>query len=137
MKTLLIVTAAIEVSAGLTLSLMPSLAASLLLGFPLGTPTASVIARLAGVALLALGVGCWLGHLDGGGRAAKALVGAMLFYNAGTVALLTYARFVLALFADLLWPAILLHAAMCIWCVTSLRNVNNPRRQGIGDVESI
>jgi hypothetical protein len=137
MKTLLIVSAAIEIAAGLALLLMPSLAAMLLLGSSLGTPTALVVGRLVGVALLALGVGCWLGCRDGESRVANPLVGAMFLYNAGAVALLTYARFGLALFGALLWPAILLHAAMTVWCATGFRNKGEPRHQGMGDVESI
>jgi hypothetical protein len=137
MNILLIVSAAIEVAAGLAFLLMPSLAASLLLGAPLGTLTALVLGRLAGVVLLALGVGCWLGRRDGESCSANALVGAMFLYNAGAAVLFTYARFALALFGALLWPAILLHAAMTVWCATCLRNKREPHLQGIGDVESI
>jgi hypothetical protein len=50
MKSLLIVTALIEVAAGLVLLLLPLQTALLLLGSPLGTPTALVMGRLAGVA---------------------------------------------------------------------------------------
>jgi hypothetical protein len=49
MKLLVIVPALIEVAAGLVLLLLPSQAA-LPLGSPLGTPTALVMGRLAGVA---------------------------------------------------------------------------------------
>jgi hypothetical protein len=60
LKTLLIVKAAVEGLACLALALFPSLLASLLLGSPLDTPVGTVIARMAGAALLTLGIACWL-----------------------------------------------------------------------------
>jgi hypothetical protein len=122
MKMLLIATAFIEVLAGLALLLLPSQAASLLFGSALGTPTALVVGRLAGVALLTLGVGCWLGRGEEKGRMGNALVGAMLVYNAAAVALISYARIGLGLIAVLLWPAVLLHAVMTVWCVSCLQS---------------
>jgi hypothetical protein len=122
MKALLIVTAVIEVGAGLALLLLPSEAALLLFGSPLGTPSAVVVGRLAGVALLTLGVACWLGRSEGKSRTGNALVGAMLLYNAAAVALISYARIGLGIFAVLLWPAVLLHAVMAVWSVACLRS---------------
>jgi hypothetical protein len=122
MKMLLIATAFIEVLAGLAMLLLPSQAASLLFGSALGTPTALVVGRLAGVALLTLGVGCWLGRSEEKGRTGNALVGAMLLYNAAAVALISYARIGLGLIAVLLWPAVLLHAVMTVWCVSCLQS---------------
>lgn len=121
MNRLLIATAFIEVLAGLALLLLPSQAASLLFGSALGTPTALVVARLAGVALLTLGVACWLGRSEEKGRTGNALVGAMLVYNTAVAALISYARIGIGLIALLLWPAVLLHAVMAIWCMACLR----------------
>jgi hypothetical protein len=122
MKTLLIVTTFIEVGAGLALLLLPSQAAWLLFGSPLVTPTSLLVGRLAGVALLSLGVACWLGRNEEMSRTGNALVGAMLLYNAAAVALISYAGIGLRLVALLLWPAVLLHAVMAVWCVTCLRS---------------
>jgi hypothetical protein len=118
---LLIATALIEVAAGLALLLFPSQATSLLFGSPLSTPTSLLVARLAGVALLTLGVACWLGRSEEKGRTGNALVGAMLVYNTAVAALISYARIGIGLIALLLWPAVLLHAVMAIWCITFLR----------------
>jgi hypothetical protein len=122
MNSLLVVTALIEIAAGLALLLLPSQAASLLFGSPLGTPTLLLIGRLAGVALLTLGVACWLGRGEEKNRIRNALVGAMLLYNAAAVALISYAGIGLGLIAVLLWPAVLLHAVMTVWCVACLRS---------------
>lgn len=62
MKALLTFTALIEGVTGLGLLAVPSVLARLLLGVPLDAPAALTVARVAGVALLALSVACsgWL-----------------------------------------------------------------------------
>ena len=59
MKNLLTLTAVIEVGTCLVLVAVPSLLATLLLGSSLDAPVALTVARVAGVAPLALGVACW------------------------------------------------------------------------------
>ena len=61
MRNLLVVTAALEGTTGLALVALPSQLAALLLGSSLDAPAAMTLARIAGVALLALAVTCWLG----------------------------------------------------------------------------
>ena len=121
MKALLIVTATAETATGLALAGVPPLVISLLLGGSLDTPAALIVARMTGAALITLGVACWLARNDATSRAAWGLVGAMLFYNAATVAVLTYAGAGLRLDGIGLWPAVVYHAAMAGWCVACLR----------------
>jgi len=118
---LLIVTAVIEVGASLALVCCPSATVALLLGSGLDTPAAETLGRLAGAALLALGVACWLARGDESSRAARGLVAAMLLYNAAAVALLASASTCLGLRGIALWPAVVLHAAMAVWCIACLR----------------
>ena len=94
--------------------------AAFLLGASIEGPTALTVARVGGAGLLALGVACWLARGDANSRAAKGLVAAMLLYNVATVAILTYAGIGLGLYGVLLWPGVVLHAAMAVWCVASL-----------------
>ena len=91
MKHLLVVTAVIEAGAGVALLCCPSAAAALLLGSGLATPSAVTLGRVAGAALLTLGVACWLARRDGRSRAATGLVAAMLLYNAAAAAILAFA----------------------------------------------
>jgi hypothetical protein len=120
MKTLHTVTAVIEAGAGLALGCCPSAVVALLLGSGLDTPAAVILGRLAGAALLALGVACWLARDDAQGRAARGLVAALLLYNFAAVALFTFAGIGLGLHGVALWPAVVLHAAMTVWCVRVL-----------------
>jgi len=129
MKTLLIVTAVIEVATGLALLLTPSLPVSLLFGSSLDTSTALTVGRVAGAALLALGVACWLARHDGQSRAATGLVAAMVLYNTAAVAILASAGVGSGLVGVGLWPAVVLHAALAVWCIACLRS----KRVNLGD----
>lgn len=122
MKILLSVTAVIEIGAGLALGCCPSAVVALLLGSPLDTPAAVTLGRLTGAALLALGVACWLARGDAESRAARGLVAAMVVYNFAAVALFVYAGIGLGLHGVALWPAVVLHAAMAVWCIACLRS---------------
>ena len=99
---------------------VPSLVGRLLFGAELSGVTA-VVGRVAGIALFALGIACWLARTDTPSRAAKGLVAAMLFYNFAVAAVLAFAGVGLGLRGMLLWPAVVLHAAMAVWCVACLR----------------
>jgi hypothetical protein len=58
MKALLVITAIVEVGAGVALLVAPSTLARLLLGGPLDAPAAVTVARIAGAALVALAIAC-------------------------------------------------------------------------------
>ena len=120
MKALLIVTAAAETATGLSLAAIPSLVVSLLLRGSLDTPAALIVGRMTGVALISLGVACWLARNDTANRAARGLVGTLLFYNAAAVAVLTYAGASLQLHGIALWPTVFYHVAMAGWCISHL-----------------
>lgn len=122
MKSLLIVTAVVEAATGLALLGSPSLVASLLLGTSLDMPAALVVARVTGTALLSLGVACWLARNDEKSRAAAGVVTAMLLYNVAAVSVFLYASICLALSGIGLWPAVVLHVALAVWCIACLRN---------------
>lgn len=121
MKSLLIVTAAVETATGLALLGLPLLVVSLLLGGSLDTPAALVVARVTGAALLSIGVACWLGRNDQTSRAAAGLIAALLLYNIAAVAVLVHASIGLGLSGVGLWPVVVLHAALAIWCFACLR----------------
>lgn len=120
-KTLLLVTAVIEAGTGLALVISPAVPASLLFGTALDTPVALTVGRVAGAALLSLGVACWQARHDGQSRAANGLVAAMLLYNTAVVALLAAAAIGSGLVGVGLWPGVFLHMAMAVWCIACSR----------------
>ena len=119
---LLIVTALVEVGAGLPLLCLPSVPIALLLGVDRAAPESSVVARVAGASLCSLGAACWLARKDARSRAATGLIAAMLLYNTTVAAILAFAGIVDGLVGICLWPAVVLHAAMAGWCVACLRD---------------
>jgi hypothetical protein len=105
----LAVTAGIEAGAGLGLVALPDVVVKLLLGADI-SGAAVPLGRVAGVALLALGLACWLAR----GHAASAITSPMLLYNCGVAAVLGMAG-VSGMTGVLLFPAIALHAGMAVW----------------------
>lgn len=119
-KTLLIVSAAIEVATGVALLAAPSAIVGVLVGDPLDSPAALAIGRVAGAALMSLGTACWLASRDPRNRAASGVVAAMLLYNVAAVCILAYARLVTGLTGIGLLPAVMLHAVLACWCVAAV-----------------
>jgi len=120
-KLLFIVTAVSEAGTGLVLLVSPALLAAILIGAPFETLADSVVGRVAGAALLTLGLACWLARNDEQSRAATGLIVAMLLYNVATVLVLAFAGLGWRLLGVGLWPAVVLHALMAGWCLACLR----------------
>jgi hypothetical protein len=120
MKTLLVVTAVFEGVTGVVLMAWPAPPVFLLLGTALDTPGGQVVARVAGAALLALALACWLARIDPQSRAARGLVAALLLYNVAVIVVLVYACLGWNLSAIGLWPAVGLHAALALSCAVCL-----------------
>src|SRR5438874_7450941 len=120
MDHLLKFTAVIEAGTGLGLLAVPAVVVRLLLGAEISGASLP-LGRVAGAALLALGVACWLARGDTQSRAARGLIVAMLIYNIVATAVLAFAGIGLGLHGVALWPAVVLHAAMAVWCVVCLR----------------
>jgi hypothetical protein len=120
MKNILTVTSIIEFPTAVILLVFPSLIAKLLFGVTLDTPIAVIVARVAGAAILALAVACWFARNYGINSAANGLVVAMFLYNTSITLILIYAALVLSLSGIGLWPVVLLHMAMSVWCIINL-----------------
>ena len=125
MKRFLTLTAIIEAATGLGLIAVPTLVVRLLLGGEISGASIP-LGRVAGVALLALGVACWFASYEVQNRAARGLANAMMLYNVGVILILGAAGLQSRPVGIALWPAVILHATMSVWCVASLRS--NPSR---------
>jgi hypothetical protein len=119
-KPLLTVSAILEASTGLGLLIAPSAVVGVLLGATLDYPAAIVVGRVGGAALLAIGLVCWLQRELGRGVQTGLLMG-LLVYNAVVPLLLVYTARVDDTRAIGLWPAVVLHSLLAIWCIVSLR----------------
>ena len=101
MKKMLVFAALAEAATGAALLIAPSLVGSLLLGDAL-TGIAAMVARVAGIALIALAVACWPG---------PPLIG-MLTYSAAITLYLGYVGLAGSATGILLWPAVVLHVTL-------------------------
>lgn len=130
-KSLLSVTGAVEAATGLVLLVAPSVLVELLLGAAPGTPAGVTVSRVTGVAMLALGVACWLARKDAAGRTAKGLVAAMLLYNVAVVAILVLAWTSSGLPGIAFWPVVLAHTGLAAWCVACPCRREPSKRNGL------
>jgi hypothetical protein len=103
MKKVLALAAAGEAGLGLVLLVYPPIVVRLLLDAEIdGAGTA--VSRVAGIALIALGIACWPG---------TPLTG-MSIYSAGVTLYLAYVGFAGGLTGILLWPAVVLHVILTV-----------------------
>jgi len=98
MRGALVFAAIAEGATGIALLIVPSLVGSLLLGTDLAG-IATVVARVAGIALIALAVACWPG---------PPLIG-MLIYSGAVTLYLGYVGLAGGSTGILLWPAVVVH----------------------------
>jgi hypothetical protein len=92
-----------EVATGMALLLVPSLVGQLLLGAKLAG-IAATVARVTGLALIALGIACWPGPPLRG----------MLTYSAAVTLYLAYVGIAGGPTGILLWPAVVLHLILTV-----------------------
>ena len=85
------------------------------------------MARVAGAALLSLGLACWLARDDGRSPAGRGIVAAVLLYNVAVIAVFGYTNLGLGIAGVGLWPAVGVHTVLGVWCVACLRS-DNPTR---------
>jgi hypothetical protein len=103
MRRVLTFAAVGEAATGLALLVVPSLVGQLLLG-ERPTGVAIPVARVAGIALIGLGIACWPG---------PPLVG-MLTYSTVVTLYLAYLGVAVGLTGVFLWPAVALHVVSSV-----------------------
>src|SRR5512137_1617724 len=111
MKRVLILAAVGEAATGVALLIVPSLVGRLLFGAEL-TGVSIPVARVTGIALIALGLACWPGS-DAASGPSRALR-AMLCYSLLATLYLAYLGINGEWVGVLLWPAVVLHAILTI-----------------------
>jgi hypothetical protein len=104
MKSVLGFAAVIEMATGAALLIVPSTVGRLLLGTRLDGG-ATHVARVAGIALVALGIACWPGPPSLG----------MLVYGAAVTLYLGLLGITGGATGVFLWPAVILHLVLTAW----------------------
>ena len=110
MNKVLAFAAIAEAATGLALLVVPSVVGQVLLGAEL-TGAAIPVARVTGIALIALGIACWPGWTA---------VSGMLAYSALATVYLGYLAIAGQWVGPLLWPAVLLHAVLTVLLACAL-----------------
>ena len=126
LKSFLLVTAVVELVTGIFLVILPGRPLALLLGADQPAPETLLVGRWAGVALLAIGVASAMTRNDSGSAASRAVLAGILTYDVAAAVLLIYAAIVMLMVGPALWPAVVLHAALAVWCVLCLRARTTP-----------
>ena len=112
---ILILAAVAEAATGLALLLVPSLVGQLLLGAGL-TGVAATVARVTGIALIALSVACWPG---------TPLLG-MAIYSAAIALYFAWLGLSGGSSGVLLWPAAALHLVLTVWLARAFIAARRP-----------
>ena len=118
---LLLVTAVAEAATGVGLLAIPTVVSTLLLGSGEIASQTLFFERVAGAALLCIGVASWLSKSDSQSAALRGQLVGLTIYNGLAAIVLAYGGIGLKMAGILLWPAFVFHAALTVWCFACLR----------------
>lgn len=113
-------TAWVEVGVGLALLVVPSVVLGLLLGVDAAESETLLVGRIAGGALIALGVASGVARREKRCATHQGLLVGLLIYNGLATMLLGYAGCARSEVGIALWPAVILHAGLALWCARCL-----------------
>src|SRR3982751_4502841 len=115
LKELFLTTAVVEVVTGLALLGLPAIVLASLLGIQPATAETLFVGRIAGAALLAIGVASFLSRNNAALPAQRGLLTGILVYDVLVALLLVYAAIGVSIGGPALWPAVVLHTLLAIW----------------------
>jgi len=116
MKPTLVFAAIGETLTGVALLIFPAWIGRLLFGVEF-TDVAAIAARVAGIALIALGIACWPG---------MQLIG-MLTYSAGVAVFFAWVGLAGGSAGILLWPVVVLHVVLAVLLMRALTGHRNSK----------
>ena len=125
---LMTVTALVETGTGLLLLAGPTLVFALLFGWRQVAPETLLIGRVAGAAVISIGVASWAAGRDIGTPAQLGVLAGLLTYNVVVALVLVFAGAVLRMIGVVLWPAVVYHAAFAVWCLACLQSRQGAER---------
>ena len=121
LKALFLVTAIVEIATGLALLGLPAVVLASLLGIQAALEETLVVSRVTGAALLAIGVTSALTRDDTRPPTQRGVLIGILTYDVLVALLLVYSALAVQLAGPALWPAVVLHTLLTIWCILCLR----------------
>ena len=121
LKALFLVTAIVEIATGLALLGLPAVVLASLLGIQAALEETLVVSRVTGAALLAIGVTSALTRDDTRSPTQRGVLIGILTYDVLVALLLVYSALAVQLAGPALWPAVVLHTVLTIWCILCLR----------------
>lgn len=123
-RLLLEVITYIYVLTGVALVVFPAFVTGAVLGVSLTEPAALVVSRVAGTALLSLGIISWMVASEGRSKPGKSLVTGLAIYNTLIMMVMVYTITLQDFTSAGLWIVILLHALLAGWCIRTAINLN-------------
>ena len=111
LRKILMFASVAEAGTGFALLALPSLVIALLVGAEI-TDLATLLGRILGVALVALGLACWPSRQRA--QPSSTAFWAMLTYSTFVAGYFGYVGAVLHLAGPLLWPAVAVHAVVTL-----------------------
>ncbi|MGB0133765.1 hypothetical protein [Dokdonella sp.] len=126
-KALLAAIAVVEFATGAGLVFVPSVIVEILLGHSLESEVALVVARIAGLALIAMGLVCWFEKTTTRGGSPDSLLTGLLVYNIGVPVLLVHGYLAHGIEGVASWPAVAFHLVLAAWLAACLRHGRSAR----------
>jgi hypothetical protein len=115
--------AGLECATGIGLFLAPGVVIGLLFGQFQPAPESLLLARLGGAALLTIGVASWGARTFDKSPASFGLLIGITLYNGLATVVLAYGALGLNMRGILIWPAVLIHTALLVWCLATVLRV--------------
>jgi hypothetical protein len=120
----LLIISLLEVATGACLIIWPAGLLAILLGLERSSVDTLLVGRVAGAAVLAIGIASFISRRDVHDTNPLGLLTGILTYNVVVSILLAYAGAVLDMTGFVLWPAVATHAVLAVWCVAIVREAS-------------
>lgn len=121
MKLLLKSTSIIEGLTGLAIIFIPNILTNLLLGLSMNEVSGLILSMVAGVALLAIAIVCWLVSEQ---ENSLAVVKGLMFYNIAVVGIVLYSAIHFYVYNTLFFTIAGFHFIYGTWCLIVVRKSN-------------
>lgn len=117
---LLLVTGVVEVMVGIGFLLTPGVVLVVLLGIKQAPSETLFVGRITGAAILGIGLVSWLMRTDTAQWSQRRLISGITVYTIAAAVLLVFAGVSSNMVGIMLWPGVIFHTALGVWCLAYL-----------------